>query len=211
MTETTHTPLLSSPNNGEVGRDLTSIQDMDKVKLEIRAVSEIVGNEEICIVIVVDEAHTSQIAIICDAVMKEEIKLRIKKKKVCNTMLPEVLTNVLMHQFGMNFEIIINDIVDGTYRAMIVDTDTYQPYSLRASDAILLHLISNRPLYATKQLMKRQAVPFVKGNGSMPMPYNALSENLLREALQNAVENEAYEAASVIRDELKKRGLDPSN
>ena len=178
----------------------------DKIKMQVLAISEIVGNSDIGIILLADESHTLQLAIMCDKLMKDELQMRVAKQKVCNTMLPEILTQVLQTQTNYNFEIVINDVIDGVYKAMLVNTDTYQPVSLRASDAILLSLISKYPLYATMSLIKRQAVPLVKGSHGMAMPYNALPVQLLREAMDKAVETENYELASHVRDELKKRG-----
>lgn len=69
-----------------------------------------------------------------------------------------------------------------------------------------MHVITKTPLYATMQLMKRQAVPATNGGISMALPYNALSDKMLQDAMQSAVEQEKYEMASAIRDELRKRG-----
>ena len=170
------------------------------------AVSAIIGNPEVGVIVLCDEKETVQIAIVCDGLMRQEFMLRLSKEKVCNTLLPEVLVNVLTTQVDFKFEIVINDIIDGVYKAMLINTETYQPLSLRASDAVLLHHISKAPLYATTQLLKRQAVPILKGTQSMALPYNALSDDMLLDAMQRAVEVEQYEAASTIRDELKKRG-----
>lgn len=178
----------------------------DKVQLEFRGISEIIGNSEIGIIVLFDKAETMQIAIVCDELMKRELQLRVKKKKECNTMLPEILSNMLTLQYGCKFQIIINDIVDGIYRAMIVNTETLQPVSLRAADAVMLHLITKAPLYATMRLMRRQAVPVVPGSPTMALPYNALSDSMLKHAMESAVEQEKYEMASTIRDELRKRG-----
>ena len=92
---------------------------------------------------------------------------------------------------------------------MLVNTETYQPLSMRASDAILLHVISHIPLFASLQLMKRQAVPVMPGTAAMAIPYNALTDKMLEDALKKAIELERYEMASTIRDELKRRGKLP--
>ena len=176
------------------------------IELKVFAVSEIIGNHDVGIIMLSDKGATMQIAVVCDKLMKEEIGLRLSKQKICNTLLPEVLVNVLKNQVGYSFELIINDIVDGVYRAMLINSETRQSLSLRASDAILLHLISDAPIYATNTLMQRQAVPVVPGSPSMALPYNALSDDMLREALKSAVEQEKYEMSSTIRDELKRRG-----
>ena len=43
----------------------------------------------------------------------------------------------------------------------------------------------------------------------MAIPYNALTDKMLEDALEKAIELERYEMASTIRDELKRRGKLP--
>lgn len=178
----------------------------EKTKLRIRAISDIMGNPEVGIIVLTDNQRQRQIAVVCDRLVKQELSLRLAKKQECNTMLPEVLTQILTGQYGFRPEVVINDIVDGIYRAMIVNTDTGQPMSVRAADGILLHVIARVPLYATLDIMRKQSVPLLPNSPAMSLPYNALSENMLRSAMQSAVSTEHYEAASLIRDELRKRG-----
>lgn len=178
----------------------------EKVKVKILGIAEIMGNPEVGVISLVDEAEKKMLAIVCDIQIKQELHLRLSRNKVCKTMLPEILVNILQNQVGYNFELVINDIIDGEYKAMLVNTDTAQPLSMRASDAVLLHVISKAPLYFTRQLMQRQAVPYVAGSPSMALPFNVLTDKMLREAMDYAVKHENYEMASKFRDELKKRG-----
>lgn len=178
----------------------------EKTQLKLLSIAEIMGNRDVGIISLVDEAEKLMMAIVCDEQMKQELHLRLSRNKVCKTMLPEVLVNILKNQVGYNFELIINDIIDGEYKAMLVNTDTGQPLSMRASDAVLLHLVSKVPLYVTDQLLKRQSMPYVSGSPSMALPFNVLTDKMLREAMNYAVEHENYEMASKFRDELKKRG-----
>lgn len=177
----------------------------EKISVKIFSIAEIMGNDDVGVITLIDETGKRMLSIVCDAIIKHEIHLRLSNDKSCNTMLPEILANILKNQVGYNFEIIINDIIDGEYRAMIVNTDTAQPLSMRATDAVLLHLASKVPLYVTNALMRRQGVPFVPGSHSMPIPFNVLTDKMLREAMDYAVEHENYEMASKFRDELKKR------
>lgn len=179
---------------------------LDKVQLKLMSLSEILGNPDVGILMLSDMDEKTQLPIVCDAAIRDDIRRRLAKDKVCNTMLPEILTNILVHQYGFHFEVVINDVIDGVYRAMVVNTDTYEPISIRATDAILLHVISKCPLYATTGLLQRQSIPLVKGSPTMALPYNILSDRMLHDAMRAAVDAERYEMASTIRDELKKRG-----
>lgn len=181
----------------------------NKVNLSILAVGEIVGNSEIGIISLVNDSKTVVMGIVCDKLMMRELHLRLAKKKECNTMLPELLVNVLQNQVGYNFEILINDIIDGEYKAMFINSDTGQVLSLRAADAVLLHIISDVPIYVTANILRRQGMPYVEGSAAMALPINVLTDKMLNEAMEHAVDTENYEMASKFRDELKKRGKSP--
>ena len=87
------------------------------------------------------------------------------------------------------------------------NTETLEPVAIRASDAILLSFISNIPLFIEEKLMKRQSVPYRRSSEGVAMPLNAISNKMLQEALDKAVEDENYELASHLRDEMRRRNL----
>ena len=55
--------------------------------------------------------------------------------------------------------------------------------------------------------MQRQSVPYQRSSSGVAMPLNAISNKMLKEALDNAVANENYELASHLRDEMRRRKL----
>lgn len=178
----------------------------DNIQIKLYAISEIIGNKEVGIIVLTNIECTMHFAIVCDNLIKQELQLRLKKEKKCSRMLPEVLVSLFKQRFECECEIIINDIVDGEYYAVVVDKYYAQSYTLRAADAVLLHIISRTPLYATSKIIKEQAMPIAPGNVAMSLPYNALSDSMLLDAMKSAIDMEKYEMASTIRDELKKRG-----
>ena len=170
--------------------------------MKVYAISELVGNKDIGIIILADHNAARHIAVICDKACMQQLKLRLEKNKSCGSMLPETLSRIIDQQSGLDYRLLI----DGTYQARIVGDGLIDDFCLRATDAVLLHLISKKPLYATAELMNNQSTPLIPGNPAMALPYNALSDNMLFDAMKSAVEQEKYEMASSIRDELRKRG-----
>ena len=55
--------------------------------------------------------------------------------------------------------------------------------------------------------MKKQSVRYVQDARGMSIPVNTLTDEMLRRALDKAVEDEHYELASQLRDEMKRRNL----
>lgn len=181
---------------------------IDKIKLKVKGLSVVTEVEDQALLMLTDEQETRLLTIFCDRMMREQVELRLMPKTVNNTFLPEVLGSVITMQLGARMEVVINDVHEGEYRAALTNTDTYHQRSMRACDAILLHLACPKiPLYASRHIMQHQSVPFRKDANGVALPFNALSNELLQSALDKAVAEEDYEAASRIRDELKSRGV----
>lgn len=175
---------------------------MNKIKLIFKGISEIIGGEELCLLILTDPASTRQLTIVCDKQMEYQLGLRMSKTPITDKMLPEALWKMMQMQSESEYEILIYAIQDGQYKAMLTDQSNMQSVQLRASDAILLSYISSIPMYIEERLMMRQSVPFSQNAAGMAIPVNAISTNMLKQALDKAIDEENYELASHLRDEL---------
>lgn len=176
----------------------------NKIKLKFKGVSSIVGTEELGLIIMTNEDESRQITIVCDKLTEQQFILRLKDAPVKDRLLPEVLVGVL-NDAEIRLEILINNVIDGEYQTMLFNPDTLYTIKMRASDAMLLSLIGNIPVYIAKDLMFRQSSPFKQGERGMTIPVNAINQTMLESALEKAIKDENYELASKIRDELKKR------
>ena len=174
-----------------------------KIRLVFNNVAEIVGEERLGLLSLTDEEQTMELLIPCEREIKEQLTLRLKSRTVTSTLLPEVLWQMVLANTDANFEIIIDDIVDSQYR--VYNTLTLQPAKLRASDAVLLSIIGNIPIYVETSLMARQATPFKKNSMGASLPINVLDDKLIEEALAKAIKHENYELASRINEEIKRR------
>jgi bifunctional DNase/RNase len=180
---------------------------MDKIKLKIKGVSEIVGTSELGILILTDELENRQLSIVCDKTTEHMFGMRLQKLPITEKLLPEVLWKEITMLSDSQFEIIIHDLIDGQYIAILNNVDALTQIPIRASDAILLSMISQIPLYIEENLMDRQSVVYKKGSNGMAIPVNSLDDKMLESALEKAVMNEEYEFASQLRDEINKRKI----
>lgn len=180
---------------------------MDKIRLIFKSISEIVGSEEVGLLVLTDETETRQISITCDKAMLYQFELRMQCAPVVGRLLPEVLWQIISTQSGLDFELMINGLIDGQYRALIYNKETLEPVSLRASDAVLLAYISKIPLYIEAGLMQKQSVEYYRGAKGMALPMNSISNKMLKSALDKAIKDEDYELASHLRDEMRRRKI----
>lgn len=178
---------------------------MNKIRLVLKGVSEIVGDDNLGLLILTDIAQTRQLSIICDKQMEYQFGLRMSKAPVANIMLPEVMAQVISRQTTLNIELQIYDIVDGQYQASLVNNDTLQTVPIRASDAILFSFVSHCPLYIEERLMTRQSVPYSTNSPGMAIPVNSISNSMLQSALKKAIQEENYELASHLHEEMQRR------
>ena len=178
---------------------------MNKERLIFKGVSEIVGTEDLGLLILTDEAKVRQITIVCDKAMAVQLELRVKKVPITKIMLPEVLCGLLRSNTDMDLELIIDDIVDGQYRTILYNKATLEPMVVRASDAVLLSLVGNIPLYIETGLMRRQSVMYRENSKGVSLPVNTISDKMLQAVLDKAIADENYELASHLRDEKKRR------
>lgn len=176
------------------------------VRLVFKQVAEIVSTKEVGLVVLTTEDGSRQLSIIADNAMVYQLGLRKAKVEIKDKLLPEVLWQVISRNLDTRFQIIINDLVDGQYKTLLYMPDILQAIPIRASDAVLLSLVSDIPIYIEENLLMRQSVPFKEGEAGVPVPVNILSSEMLRSALDKAIEEEDYEKASQLRDELRKRG-----
>ena len=179
---------------------------MGLVRLYFKGVSEIVASEDVGLLTLADEERTRQLSIICDAATVYQFGLRIKGAEVVPKLALEVLWQVISRNLDMRFQIVINDLDDGQYKTLLYMPDILQAIPVRASDGVLIAHISGMPIFIEERLLLRQGIPYSDSETGISVPVNVISNDMLRKALEKAVDEEDYEKASQIRDELLRRG-----
>ena len=163
---------------------------------------QIVGSEELSVILLTDQARKRALSVVCDADMTRQMLIRLQgNRELCRTMLPEALLQLL----PSSYELMIVGVYDGQYQVMLMDVMSGDSVRVRMSDAVLLSIISHIPLYIEERLMERQSVPFDENAKGVSIPINSMDTSRLKAALQNAVDEENYELASQLRDEINRR------
>ena len=177
----------------------------DKVRLKLVGISEIVGIDDVSLLALVDEALERQLVVTCEKNMRKDFLMYLEKKKEANLRAPKVLGRVLDDCGIHGLEVHILSAQDGVYETNIVETQHNKHFPIRCSDGVLFSVAARVPLYAPAWLMESHSVPFSPDGDRVGLPLTALSESMLRLALNKAIEAEDYELASNLRDELNKR------
>ncbi len=173
---------------------------MKRTRLRFESVQQLKGSDEIGIILLTDMERKNAITLVCDAAMMHQITLRINAPEQCEDMLPEVLFSLLPSKY----ELMVFGLFQGQYQVVLM-SDKGASTRMRMSDAVLLMLLSDIPLYMEEKLMKRQSTPFDETTARIAVPINTMDESRLKAALENAIAEENYELASQLRDEIKRR------
>lgn len=180
---------------------------MSTVELIFKNISEIAGVDGMALLILTDKASERQIAIPCDKEQLEAFKLRLSKNPTTKTMLPEVMWQATHWFLGRPMEMVIFGVNEGHYEALLTVPELGMQLPIRATDGILLFLISRGkvPVKAEASLFRRQSTPYSKDGTGLSLPINTITEKMLDIALKKAIQNENYEMACHLRDEMKRR------
>ena len=179
---------------------------MNNVRLIFKGVTEIVGKNELGLLILTDIECKRQLSIICDRKKAIEVELRSKHIPITEDMLPEALCKIINRQSDqIQLELIINDIIDGEYQVQLHNLIDDFTVPINAADAVLLSVAGKIPIYITIPLMCVQSVKYKDNPNGVSIPLNSLSNDMLDQALDKAIHEENYELASQLRDERNRR------
>lgn len=178
---------------------------MDKIKLKLIGISEVVGVDDISLLALVDENEHRQLIVTCDKDMTKQFKLRMTKRPELKLLYPEVMDALLLDYNVRQLEVDIVGHQNGEYITQITDLSTGATHPVRCSDGILFSMVHHCPLYITTSLMMTQSVSYEPGSPKVALPINVLTDEMLQMSLNKAIELENYEMASNLRDELKRR------
>ena len=173
--------------------------------LFVKSVSEVLGIKDVALVSLVNATDTRQIVVSCELEMRDLIMKYMTDKPETQMLFPSVVNDILATRDKSSLEVRINDVKDGVYQTEIHDRLTQKSFPIRCSDGIFMSVACKLHIYASAEVMRLHSVPYVTGATKVGLPLSVLSEKMLKDSLQMAIETENYEMASNLRDELNKR------
>jgi uncharacterized protein len=197
---------------------------MNKIKLEVIAISQSQGQSGAYTVFLQDLISKKQLRIIIGAAEAQSIAFALENIKP-----PRPLTHDVFKNFCDSFsikiiEVNITQLVDNVFYAKLICSDDHKLIDIdsRTSDAIAMALRFGCPIFTNELVLKTaNEIEFNVGGEkirkdissqgdsnttkSQNSEYEFFPLEELEELLQEAIENEDYEKASKIRDEIQKR------
>jgi uncharacterized protein len=191
---------------------------MDKIKLEIIGMSYSQSQSGAYALILGEVDGKRRLPIIIGGFEAQAIAIELEKMQPSRP-----LTHDLFKSFAENFnvtikEVVINKFLEGVFHAELVCLNDKGEYRIdaRTSDAVALALRFHCPIYTYDKIMSAAGIVVdepkeelkeikskAKKTEKNPFENSTLEE--LKELLKKTVDNEEYEKASKIRDEIKRR------
>ena len=198
---------------------------MDLVRLFIKRISYNQSQNDAFVLIMHEVETDLKLPIVIGTFEAQSIALELEKSLVP----PRPLTHDLFKIFADTFSIQIKRVViykleEGIFHSNILCVQNGQEYTIeaRTSDAIAIALRCNAPIYTYRDIIQRAGIYIPLLNDE---PSNTISPSLdnvdeedssrnrytkyalpeLKTMLNDCIENEDYEMAALIRDEISKR------
>jgi len=194
---------------------------VEKIKLEILGLSSSQSQQSGSFALVLgEEGRNRRLPIIIGMFEAQAIAIEIEKITSNRPM-----THDLFRAFAETFdyditEIMISDLREGVFYARIVcsDNKTFERFEIdaRPSDAIAIGLRFNVPIYTNEAILMEAGIVIDEPEeeisleeqetpSTTPQDPSAFTNEQLEERLNQALEEENYEEAAKIRDELNRR------
>lgn len=192
---------------------------MEKVELEITGINYSYSQSGAYTLILSEVGGSRRLPIIIGQFEAQSIAIELEKLKPSRP-----LTHDLFKKFANTFHIKLNEVVinkfeEGVFYSILVLEKENQFYTIdaRTSDAVALAIRFNCPIYTDEEILKEIGVMFEINSeknieddidsekADKENELSVLSVEELNEMLNEAVESENFELASLIRDELNKR------
>jgi uncharacterized protein len=193
---------------------------MEKIRLEIIGMSYSQSQSGAYALILGEKAGKRRLPIIIGGFEAQSIAIELEKIKT-----PRPLTHDLFKSFADSFNISINEVIinkfsEGVFYAVLVCSDGNNELEIdsRTSDAIALALRFKCPIYTYEHIMVAAGILIdeeteksktIQQEDVPPVEevyaFSEYSLPELQQMLQTFIENEEYEKASSVRDEINKR------
>ncbi len=192
---------------------------MEKVKLEIVGLSYSQTQSGAYALVLAETGGKRSLPIIIGGFEAQAIAIELEKMTPTRP-----LTHDLFKSFAQSFqidvvEVVIYNLVEGVFYAKLICSKDgkFSEIDARTSDAIALGVRFKCPIYTFENILAsagilldenaelQQDTPSSDASNSAEKPTATYNVEELEQQLQEAIENEDYELASRLRDEINKR------
>ena len=187
---------------------------MDLIQLKVNRISYSQSQNGAYALILEEVDGDRKLPIVIGGFEAQSIAIALEK----NIDPPRPLTHDLFKNFAQNFDIkikqvIINKLIDGIfYSSLICEQNKVEEIiDARTSDAVALAIRFDSPIYTYSKILENAGIILKKeidgenAENLLPDEYKTLTLKQLNKKISDAIENEDYELAAQLRDEINQR------
>ncbi len=195
---------------------------MGKVECEILGMSTNPSSAGAYALLLKEVFGTRRLPIIIGQAEAQAIALELEGIKPPRPLSHDLMKSIIDNLGGTLLQVFINELRENTYYAqLIIDLSTLTiEIDARPSDAIALAIRAQAPIYVADSVMDSASFipateqnPFINEGEELvlgesePLKTKEAKIASLQEKLRSALENEDYERAAVLRDEIKRMSM----
>lgn len=195
---------------------------MDKIKLEIAGLSYSQTQSGAYALVLAESGGNRQLPIIIGGFEAQAIAIELEKMTPTRPLTHDLFKNLAASFEIKVIEVLIYNLVEGIFFSKLVcERDgQIQEIDARTSDAIAIGVRFNCPIYTFEGILSSAGILLDENQNeendldisdddeqteTSPNTLSQFNKEELESQLMNAIENEDYELASRLRDEIKKR------
>ena len=196
---------------------------MEKIELHIVALSHSVTHSHNYAVVLGETEGNRRLPIVIGGFEAQAIAVAMEDMVPSRPLTHDLFKNTL-DTFEIDVrEVVINNLLDGVFHAQLICERSGETFEIdsRTSDAIAMAVRCGCPIYTYEFILEAAGVVVEDAEGeqtedkgtrkkrSKPKSYKELSLEDLNELLDKMIQQEDYEKAAKIRDEIARRGDAP--
>lgn len=174
-------------------------------RLKYQGVFDIPEGDGTCVISLTDEGEKRAFTLLANRSIALDLKNHVNEMNDNSSRLVDVLCRVIGEDQWKNYFIRLEGLHDRGYKAYLCNREDGAEMILQPDEAVLLSLVAKIDIGASLETFQKYSMPFDRNVQTVALPILALPDSLLKKALEKAVNEENYESASFIRDEIKRR------
>lgn len=178
---------------------------LERTRVKLAEVTRVDGCDDISVAILTNPDKSGSLNVVIEQAMAEQLKMRLNNEIDTKRYLPEALAVLFSMKNSKDYEVGIWGLIDGEYQATLISKKLQDGVRIRLSDAILMSVVANIPIFVDDDLLRQQLSPYTPNPEAVPLPINAISVKQLKAELEKALETEDYHLADQLQKELNKR------
>ncbi len=195
---------------------------MKKIELEIIALSDSNSSANSYAIVLGEKLGNRRLPVIIGAFEAQAIAIELEKMKPARPLTHDLFKN-FADSFGLRLEeVVISDLREGIFYSLLHcrNGQDIKDIDARTSDALALAVRFNCPIYTYDHILDSGGIvfepegespePSEEATKEMPLPkrkkgFDAKTDEELEKMMADALQQEEYEKAAQIRDELERR------